>query len=745
MTRLPALRARWVRYVLLVAIVGGLMVSTGAPLSALGLEQERVPQAAFGARVELVQIQVQVEDSDGGFVSGLSPSDFRLRVDGKPRDVAIAYEVDLRGERHVDLQPDPFMPPAAWRQFLLFFDLSFTTARGILAAREAAFEFVSSQVHPNDLISVATFNLVSGLQMLCPFTLDRAQVLDAVNTMGLERAMSITDPAGFAFVPLFQELDTLRKSPESDLSGRGPEGADVLEVLLETFVSAARSDFRRYREEVNVYIDQIGLLGDTLRAVRGRKHVVLFSAGFSDEVLTGQSLEEFAEDSEKIEEGKIWEVDAERRFGSADLRTSMQVALDALRSADAVIHAVDTTGLPGGAGVRGGTYDQATGGRDALNYLASGTSGTVSWNRNDFSIAMQEIEESTSAFYVIAYPLEDDDPEIVELDVEVKTAGAHVASAPSRFAPPPGYAEMDPTQQQLQLAEIISKGVEPEGFSFDIEAVPFAGEDDVSRLAVVIELPWPDLQAFTASREDGKAEVEILGYTLDSDGAMNDFFSRRVRLDLRRMRAMDLVNGVPFRYYDMLWATPGDYRVRVLVRDMQASMLGTRTVPVTVPMFSADQLAISGPIFIDTKRPGLEMRGIGPGKRPERKEIGPVDYPFAVRGQELTPLVMPAVTPSEDCQFYMVAHNMPRDPGGEGSRIWIRAEAVDPRGTPHPFESVSLISKSYDEATNGTMLLYQARMPSDLERGTYNLRVNVRDEVSGARAEGVVPFLVGGK
>ncbi len=635
-------------------------------------------QPVFGARVELVQIQVQVEDSNGGFVSGLAPSDFWLTVDGKPREVAIAYEVDLRGEPGVDLEPDPSMPPAAWRQFLLFFDLSFTTARGILAAREAAFEFVSSQVHPNDLISVATFNLGSGLQMLCPFTLDRAQALDAVDTMGLERAMSITDPAGFAFVTVFEELDTLRSSPESDLSGRGPEGADVLEVLLDTFRDASRADARRYREEAGQYVAQIAKLGNTLRAVRGRKHVVFFSSGFSDDLLTGQSLEEFAEDSEKIQENKIWEVDSEVRFGSADLRTSIQLALNELRSADAVIHAVDTSGLSVGADVTGGMRDRAVSGRDSLNFLASGTSGSVSWNRNDFSIAMQEIEESTGAFYVIAYARDGDDPEVVELEVEVTTTGAHIVSAPSRFAPPPGYAKLNPAQQQLQLAEIISKGVMPEGFSFEIEAIPFVGEEDVSRVAVVLEIPWQDLQAFTGSREDGGAEVEILGYTLDSDGAMNDFFSRRVRLDLRRMRAMDLVNGVPFRYYDMLWATPGDYRVRVLVRDMQASMLGTRTVTVTVPMFSADQLAISGPIFIDTKRPGLEMRGIGPGKRPERKEIGPVDYPFVVRGQELTPLVMPAVTPSEDCQFYMVAHNMPRDPGGG------RVEDMDSGGSRRP-------------------------------------------------------------
>jgi VWFA-related protein len=731
---------------MLVAVVGGLTASAVAPSSALALGQERSSQATFGARVELVQIQVQVESESGQFVSGLSPSDFRLTVNGKPRDVAIAYEVNLRDDRDVNLEPDPAMPPAAWRQFLLFFDLSYTTPRGIMAARDAAYEFVSDQVHPNDLISVATFNLVSGLQMLCPFTLDRSQALDAINMMGLERAMSITDPAGFAFRPSYSLLADVRGS-ERGTGERGRESggaaAEVYEVVQSTFVDAARSDFRRYREEVNGYVDQLALLGDTLRAVRGRKHVVFFSSGFSDDVLTGQSLEAFAEDSELVQQNRMAEVSAEDRFGSADLRASMEEALDSLRSADAVIHTVDTMGLSTASNVRSQGPDViAVGGRESLNYLASGTDGSVSWNRNDFSIAMEEIEEDTSAFYVIAYPLDEDDPETVELEVEVSTAGARVVSAPSRFAPPLAYGQMKPVQQQLQLAEIISKGVEPEGFSFDIEAVPFVGEDDVSRLAVVVEVPWPDLQAFAAPRGDNKTEVEILGYTLDEGGAMIDFFSRKVNLDLDRMRNMDPEHGVPFRYYDMLWAIPGRYHVRVLLRDIKAGNLGTRTVAVGVPRFSANQLLLSGPIFIDSKRPGLVMRGIDPNDPPERKKDGPIAYPFVVGEKELTPYVLPPVAPGDACQFYAVTHHLAKDMFSGQVQATVLAEAVNSQGTVRPIDNVTLVSQSYDAGSDATMLLLQAQMPNDLQRGTYMLKFTVSDGISGTEIAGTAPFVI---
>jgi VWFA-related protein len=731
---------------LLGATIAMLLASAGAPSPALGGEQDRSRQAVFGARVDLVQIQVQVEDSNGNFVSGLTPSDFRLRVDGSPRDVAVAYEVDLRGSREVNLEPDPTMPPAAWRQFLLFFDLSYTTPRGILEARNAAYEFVSSEIHPNDLISVATFNLVSGLQMICPFTLDRAQALDAINMMGLNRAMSINDPAGFAFRPMSSVVDSfaLERGVERERGRESGAGVGVAaEVIQSAYVEAARSDFRRYREEVTGYVDQLALLGDTLRAVRGRKHVVYFSSGFSDDVLTGQSLDQFARDSELVQQNRMAEVSTEDRFGSADLRSSMDVALDALRSADAVIHVVDTLGLSPVSDVRAAASGEvSSGGRDALNYLADGTSGTVSWNRNDFSLAMREIEESTSTFYVIAYALDEDDPDVVELEVEVDRAGANVASAPSRFAPPHAYGEMNQVQQQLQLAEIISKGVEPDGFSFNVEAVPFVGENDVSRVAVVVEVPWPDLQAFAAPRGDNKTEVEILGYTLDEAGAMIDYFSRKVNLDLDRMSRMDPENGVPFRFYDMLWAIPGRYHVRVLLRDIAAGQLGTRTVPVAVPRFSAQQLLMSGPIFIDSKRPGLVMKGIDPSQPPERKESGPVAYPFVVGDRELTPYVHPSVAPGETCQFYAVTHHLAKDMFSGQVQATVLAEAVDTQGNTSPIDNVALVNQSYDAASDATMLLLEAQIPGNLPRGVYSLKFTVSDGIANAQAAGTTPFIV---
>ena len=52
----------------------------------------------FDIEVELVQLQVGIADSSGGFVRGLTADDFVVLVDGDPRPAQVVYEIDLRTE-----------------------------------------------------------------------------------------------------------------------------------------------------------------------------------------------------------------------------------------------------------------------------------------------------------------------------------------------------------------------------------------------------------------------------------------------------------------------------------------------------------------------------------------------------------------------------------------------------------------------------------------------------------------------
>ena len=711
-----------------------MMFLLAAPLASRA--QER-PQ--FRATVEVVQLQVSLADARGDHMPNLTREDFVLRVDGRVRDLTAIYEVDLR-----QIQPDEdeerFIPAGGWRQFLLFFDFSFTTKQGVLRAQEAAANFVQKNLHPQDLVGVATYSTVGGLQLVSPFTADRGQVLDAIAGFGLNRAQFIVDPAGFAISPLADAFDMQSSVTVDDPGSQRAALNDLVEqTLLTSYLDAERGDFRRYREEAINYVDQLGSLGDLLTAARGRKHVLLFSAGFSDEVLSGQTLDQLANDSALLQAGQAYNINSESRFGSVDLRESMAEAMENLQSSDTVFHAFDVGGL--GNDAVDDTFRTTASGKQALSYIADGTNGTVTWNTNELGPYLADLAEATSRYYVLAYRKDAGDPPVVELDVTVRKPGVTVTAAPRRFSPPPSYANMDEAQRQLQLAEYISKGVEEEALTFDVRAMAFAGDRRVNRVAVVVEIPFQQLEELASLRGDAATEIDLLGYVMDENDQMRDLFSRRVKLDMNRM--VGRLDGLPFRYYDLLWAPPGDHQVRVLVRDTQAGLLSTRTMQVDVPGYhNAPGVVVSGPVPVDWDHPGLLMRGLDAAAPPAHRQGGPVGYPFTVGGQEVTPQVYTLTESGGSFHFMLVAHNLGRHPFTGDAQTSVNARVIDQLGEERDVAQIKLVGRSYEPKSDATTMLVEAVLPDQLGEGGYLLEIDVIDAISGETVQKTLPFLI---
>lgn len=730
-----------VRVVAVFAIVA--LTAMVAPASG-----QQAPQ--FRSTVEVVQMQVMVADSRGDYIPRLRAEDFRLRVDGGVREITAAYEIDLRKTPALDLETDDFIPAAGFRQFLLFFDFSFSSRRGLLRARDSAAEFVRDHTHPKDLIGVATYSNTQGLKLVSPFTSDRGQVLDSISGFGLNRAGYLKNPAGFAVRPIQEMLeaqsDTINSNAASGDISSVARDVIVESVLFASAVEVAKTDFRRYREEVGRYAQSLVDLGALLTATRGRKHVVLFSSGFDDKVMTGQSLEELSNDSALVQAGNTFAVNSETRFGSADLRETLADALDNLRAADTVFHAFDTSGLASYkstsvAESSDSTFRGITSGKQGLAYLADGTKGSLTWNTNDLMPALANLAEETSRYYVIAYRKQAGDPPVVDIDVEVLRQGAKVVAAPTRLAPPPPFAEMDEAQKMMQLAEFVTKRIEHEDMTFDVSTAVFEGTPRVSRVAVVVEVPYQQLERIAVERGDGKTELDILGYIIGSDGQMKDVFSSRATLDVDGMA--DHMKGLPLRYYGLLWSNQGEHEVRVLVRDAQVGLLSTRTEAIDVPRFAgAPGLLVSGPVAIDAAHPGMLMRGFEDGSPPAHRAGGPVGYPFMMGDQMLTPQVYTLTPAGGSCYFLLVAHNLGQHPFTGQSQARVTATAIDQTGTSHVLAGVRLVQRHDDADGKTTSLLVEARMPSDLTAGAYLLEIKLVDTISGETVDEILPFLV---
>ncbi len=93
------------------------------------------------------------------------------------------------------------VPAPARRHWLLVFDLSYSSVRGLARAREGARDFVKNATAETDLVGIATLSAESGASLLLNFTRDRAQLAAAVDAVGsAAAAASRTNPLAFAFI-----------------------------------------------------------------------------------------------------------------------------------------------------------------------------------------------------------------------------------------------------------------------------------------------------------------------------------------------------------------------------------------------------------------------------------------------------------------------------------------------------------------------------------------------------------------
>lgn len=187
-------------------------------------------------------------------------------------------------------------------------------------------------------------------------------------------------------------------------------------------------------------------MGMTLEAVPGRKHLVLFSAGFPDETIAGAPTDHRSAQAEARASGSVMGYiergDPEYLSGSSEIRRGIDKVTARLRGADVVVHAIDARGL---------RFDPGNG-RQSLVALASGTGGDAHWGMNDVEVALEQIDRDTQRFYVLAYRRNAADPPAVELEVSVVGHEAKVTSPTRTLRPPPATEDMTEQQKWLLMS-----------------------------------------------------------------------------------------------------------------------------------------------------------------------------------------------------------------------------------------------------------------------------------------------------
>lgn len=248
---------------------------------------------------------------------------------------------------------------------------------------------------------------------------------------------------------------------------------------------------------------------------------------------------------------------------------------------------------------------------------------------------------------------------------------------------------------QVETAALLMSGQEGGTIPVAPLVLPQPGAGERSKVSVLLELDGAEV---LEGQTGDLLRLDFCLYAIQSGrvaGARMD----TVEIDLARLGTDVDRSGV--KYVGELELLPGEYALRLLVRNPATGEVGLRAVPLTVPDFRRSQGVSLPPLLSEPAGAWLVARGAGMPPPPA----------FSL---DALPSARPILAPSGEVPFRLPAWKL-----GEGE---LRAEVRRPGGARVATFPVRVSGR---EATGipGLEILAAVFEPKDLEEGVYDLRI----------------------
>ena len=558
--------------------------------------------------VYVVEVPVTVVDSSGNPVRGLTAANFELTDNGQRRAITSFDKIDFASTESVSaLSP---LNPSARRQFMLLFDLGYSSPNSLARAQDAARKFVKESVQPRDLVAVGTVEPDRGFRLLSAFTTDRALV-----------ASTIDDPRGFRGAdPLQIANQTEAFKPVEDVPGTVTGGGGGGKAAADEEIKAMSQAMKHanegaVRQRIEKEVDFLGQLAKMLRAVPGRKQVVLLTEGFDARYLQGRDVragQEAANENEQVVRGQFYNVDNDARFGNTASMTILDRMAQFFRQSDVVLNAIDIQGVRVQNDIQQGTSINSNAG---LFLLARPTGGEVFENVNNLKTNFDRMLRQQEVVYVLGFQAPTQKPGTFHnLRVKlVNVPGARISHRAGYFE---GGGETA-AERTLSNAEIIVNDIPQGDVHLDALSAAFPGNGKNAQVPVILEINGNDVMK---DLHANAANVEVFIYAFDQDGIVRDRLYQRIGFDLKKVG--DRLRATGIKYYATLSLPPGRYAVKSLVREIDTDRRGFSRTDITVP-------SPLQPVPIDDAANWVLVKG-------NSHDVNAA-YPFVLNGQQFIP------------------------------------------------------------------------------------------------------------
>ena len=552
---------------------------------------------AVHVTTRLVLADVIVTDKAGHRATGLTKEDFTVLDNGKPQKIA-ALSIESRGQaaRVGQLPPNVYtnrpeydMPSGPLTLILL--DGLNTPVADQGYVRSQMLNYLATQLQPGQ--PVAVYTLAGSLRLLQDFTDNIALLKTAVEHFTPQKSLEM------------QVEEVERVFPNVQVGSRGAGGTSIgpdaraLMYRINDFMNEQAKFAIDIREQRTVAA--MKLLSRRMAGYPGRKNLIWVSAGFPIEI-TSQVVQ-MSTDSDALAQNAVSaapQIRVEKNYES-DVH---QLAAE-LTDAQLSVYSVDARGLIGSAAsdattqgtneagllrlgadygsqiARSSTANQAT--QDTLLTLSSESGGLLFKNHNDISGALATSVADGASYYLLAYYPEnkDWDGKFHKIQVKVNKPDLAVRHRSGYFAKDPTQWSKNKDKNDPELNAAMGMGAPLSTMViFDSRVVP---PPPGSKIQVPVEFL---VNARTISGEEMKdggrhfvIEFHVAAYSTDGKMVTHKDAGIDAPIKPDRLQAY-LQQGIPFK--SEIELEPGQYRLRLGVRDGRSGYIGTTEIPLTL-------------------------------------------------------------------------------------------------------------------------------------------------------------------
>ncbi len=576
-----------------------LMIALACTICAFAREKDsdkkNSSDVKFSARTELVLIPALVSDKSGTHVGGLKKEDFKVLENGSERQIATFDEITSDPHLSRPANPNEFTNSLAGRATrritLIVLDFINTPFPDQAFVRNELLKYLSQSLDPREPTGLFTLDR-NGIHVVHNFTVDPGVLIAAVHKVRGEAYQLVDTPEDM-------EMLTGSASPEGSAgeigtgggSGGGRPGSRAALTSqmqqdadrLQTMIEDEALNFQSFQQRLAITYTLQGMqqVAQALAGFPGRKSLIWASGGFPFSVSdTTMQLAPAGRDS------------------LTDVLPLYERTWQLLNDAQIALYPVDVKGLqsntpgasirtpslpnrrPGGYARSAAWHQLDT--QSSFETFAAATGGRAYYNSNDLVKGFRDAVRDSAQYYMLGYYLDRSNPKPGwrKLSVKVKRDHVNVRARSGFFA-----TRVEADSEASHDGDIASALQSP----MDYTALALTGHWDTTeasqepgkkRVAYIVDLA-PDPALIDANNKNHIA-LELVASAITPDGFQaNRSVLKKIDIyPTPEVLAKIREKGIGCR--GALDLAPGDYTVRIVIRDSFSGRIGSVAAPLKV-------------------------------------------------------------------------------------------------------------------------------------------------------------------